>query len=97
MTLPGRVCRCGHAWVDHVVFGDGLPMCDRCDDIGGCDNDTALSVPDVRDGLVADLGGDWYRPSGQGDGLKLKDVTLAEGEVICAKCWLVHRPGTECP
>ncbi|AGT12983.1 hypothetical protein KAYACHO_79 [Mycobacterium phage KayaCho] len=93
MTRPGRVCRCGHAWTDHQLAGDLTVVCDRCDEVGGCDNDSAYSVPDV---LEMDAP-DWYRPNGQGDGLRLRDIELAPSESICAECRLVHRPGTECP
>lgn len=32
-----------------------------------------------------------------GEMLTLTDMTVGPREAICHQCWLVHRPGQECP
>lgn len=47
---------------------------------------------------AADPIAQWTRRGpGSAEVIDLRDVEVQPGESICAQCWLVHRPGTECP
>ncbi|AHK12032.1 hypothetical protein Hosp_078 [Mycobacterium phage Hosp] len=90
MTLPRACGYCAEQRDVLTVFGEELdPTMDQMIEAWH-DNNHPGPGP-----FLADSG--WYHPNGQGDGVLLRDVTLAPSEVICAECHLVHRPGTECP
>ena len=47
---------------------------------------------------AADPIAQWTRRGpGSAEVIDLRDVEVQPGESLCAQCWLVHRPGTECP
>ncbi|QFP94696.1 hypothetical protein I5G59_gp76 [Mycobacterium phage LilMcDreamy] len=47
---------------------------------------------------AADPIGQWTkRGPGTAEVIELREIEVQPGERVCQSCWLVHRPGTECP